>query len=239
MYCGHACQTPPSSRGHHHIDCNENDLPGRVHFGGSYNSWYLWLDLLSGCSRMKFSFAPSPTTRERDTYYHRKSSHKDRAVLILHCPYPPHPSPALPFSRCSHLVMVGAELQTNSVTGPEHPSPSIELWQLGLPPDGESSVQTVIMSGNREPWGLAGMAGVSSIPTALQLAALKMRKGSLSSDMPPTDTGLASPGETACPQGWKATLAVDIWIPLMRPAQDGSSANYSNRPWCLDSSCYV
>lgn len=74
------------------------------------------------------------------------------------------------------------------------------------------------------------MAAASAIPPALQLAALKMRKGFLSSDMPPTDTGLASPGETARPQGWKATLAAGIWSPLMRPARDGSSANCSNRP---------
>lgn len=46
-------------------------------------------------------------------------------------------------------------------------------------------------------------ATASAIPTPLQLAALKMRKGSLGSDMPPTDSTLASPGETAGPQGWK------------------------------------
>lgn len=40
--------------------------------------------------------------------------------------------------------MVGAELQTDSMTGPAHTL--IELWQLGWPPDGESSVQTVIMA---------------------------------------------------------------------------------------------
>lgn len=49
--------------------------------------------------------------------------------------------------------MVGAEQRMNSMTGPEHPSPSIELWQLGLPPDGEGSVQTVIMHGKRRALG--------------------------------------------------------------------------------------
>lgn len=57
------------------------------------------------------------------------------------------------------------------------------------------------------------MAAASAIPPALQLATLKMRKGSLSSDMPPTDTRLASPGETARPWGWKATLAVTSGAP--------------------------
>ena len=56
--------------------------------------------------------------------------------------------------------------------------------------------------------------------------------------MPPTNTSLASPWETAHPQGWKAAPAMDIWTPLMRPAQDGSSANCSNGSWCLDSSCH-
>lgn len=71
--------------------------------------------------------------------------------------------------------------------------------------------------------------GASAVPTQLQLAALNMRKGSQCSDKPPTDTSLASPGETASLVGQKASLAVDIWTPLMRPAQDGSSANCSSR----------
>ena len=117
------------------------------------------------------------------------------------------------------------------MTVPGHPSQSIELWQLGLPPDGESSVQTAIMHGKPESLGDGTVtACASAIPTQLQLAALKMRTGSLSSDMPPTNRSLVSPGETAHPQGWKAAPAVDIWTPLMRPAQDGSSANCSNRP---------
>ena len=49
--------------------------------------------------------------------------------------------------------MVGAEQRMNSMTGPEHPPPSIELWQLGLPPDGEGSVQTVIMHGKQRALG--------------------------------------------------------------------------------------
>lgn len=195
------------------------------------DSWYLWLGPLSGSSRMKF-FAPLPTTWERrGTHYQRKFSHKDRVGLIRPHPSPLCPSHVLPFSRCSHLVMVGAKQQTNSMTVPEHPSQSIELWQLGLPPDGESSVQTAIMYGKPEqPEDRMTMAGVSVISTQLQLTALNMRKGSLSSDKPPTDTSLASPGETARLKGWKAALAVDIWTPLMRPAQDGSSANCSSQP---------
>lgn len=94
--------------------------------------------------------------------------------------------------------MVGAELQTDSMAVPEHPSQSIELWQLGLSPDGESSVQTAFMRGKPEILGdWPAIAGISAIPTQLQLATLNMRKGSLSSEKPPTDTSLASPGETA------------------------------------------
>lgn len=41
----------------------------------------------------------------------------------------------------------------NSMTGAEHPSQSIELWQLALPPDGESSAQTGIMHGKQRASG--------------------------------------------------------------------------------------
>lgn len=116
------------------------------------------------------------------------------------------------------------------MTVPEHPSRSIELWQLGLSPDGESALQTVIMHGKVKDLGdQTTMVGASAIPTQPQLAALNMRKASLSSDKSPTDTGLASPGETTCLEGWKAALAVDIWTPLMRPGQEGSSANCSSQ----------
>lgn len=100
----------------------------------------------------------------------------------------------------------------------------------GLAPDGESSVQTAIMHGKPENLGdKTAMARASVILTQVQLAALKIRRSSLSFDMPPTDTSSASPGETSAP-GMGAALAVDIWTPLMRPAQDGSSANCSNQP---------
>jgi hypothetical protein len=89
----------------------------------------------------------------------------------------------------------------NSMTLPEHPSQSIELWQLGLPPDGESSVQTAIMHGKLESLrDQTAMVGASAIVSQLQLAALKIRKSSLSLDTPPTDTTLSSPGETAHPR---------------------------------------
>lgn len=126
--------------------------------------------------------------------------------------------------------MVAARQQTNSMTVPEHPSQPRELWQLGLSPDGESSEQTAIIHGKPEDLGeQMAVDGASALPTPLQLAALTMRKGSRGSEKPPTDTSLASPGETACLEGQKAALAVDIWTPLMRPAQDGSSANCSSR----------
>lgn len=53
------------------------------------------------------------------------------------------------------------------------PFPSIELWQLGLPPDGENSVQTAIMHGKLESPGTGqpAIACASVIPTQLQLAA--------------------------------------------------------------------
>ena len=94
--------------------------------------------------------------------------------------------------------MVGAELWMDSMTVPEHPSQSIELWQLGLSPDGESSVQTAFVRGKPEILGdWPAIANISEIPTQLQLATLNLRKGLMSSEKPPTDTGLASPGETA------------------------------------------
>lgn len=70
--------------------------------------------------------------------------------------------------------MLGAQ-QTNSVTVPGHPSRSIELWQLDLPPDGESFVQTAIMQGKPESLRDQITTGcTSAIPTGpLQLAALK------------------------------------------------------------------
>lgn len=49
------------------------------------------------------------------------------------------------------------------------------------------------------------MAGASAIPTQLQLAALKMRQGSPSSDVPPTDISLASPGENSSPPGMEGS----------------------------------
>lgn len=115
--------------------------------------------------------------KKRHTLPEEKSSHKDRAGLILPLPSPPLPSPALPFPRCSHLVMVGAELQTNSLTVPDHPSQLIGPWQLGLSPDGKSSVQTAFMHGKSESLGgWTTMACASAIPTQLQLTALNMRK---------------------------------------------------------------
>lgn len=61
--------------------------------------------------------------------------------------------------------MLGAQ-QTNSVTVPGHPSRSFELWQLDLPPDGESFVQTAIMQGKPESLGDQITTGcTSAIPT--------------------------------------------------------------------------
>lgn len=49
------------------------------------------------------------------------------------------------------------------MTLPGHPSQSIELWQLGLPPDGESSVQTVIIHGKPESlWDQTARTGASA-----------------------------------------------------------------------------
>lgn len=118
-----------------------------------------------------------PPGKEEAHITKEKSSHKDRADLILPLPSPPPPRPALPFPRCAHLVMVGAELWMNSVTVPDHPSQLIGLWQRGLSPDGESSVQMAFMHGKPESLGdWTTMARASAIPTQLQLTALNMRK---------------------------------------------------------------
>lgn len=69
--------------------------------------------------------------------------------------------------------MVAAKQGMNSMTLPEHPSQSIELWQLGLPPDGASSVQTVIIHGKPESlWDQTTMVGASATLSQLQLATL-------------------------------------------------------------------
>lgn len=69
--------------------------------------------------------------------------------------------------------MVGAEQGMNSMTLLEHPLQSIELWQLGLPPDGASSVQTVIIHGKPESLrDQTTMAGASAVLSQLQLATL-------------------------------------------------------------------
>lgn len=131
--------------------------------------------------------------------------------------------------------MVGAKSRGAAWLCLVHPSQSIELWQLGSPSDGESAVLTTIMHGKPESPGHQTAMALRFPPTSISSYAPK--DGSLSTDM--LLTSLASPGERARPSGWKATLALDIWTPLVRPAQDGSSANCSNQPWCLDSSCLV
>lgn len=108
-----------------------------------------------------------------------------------------------------------------------------------VPRWGELCADSVYAWETREPWGLDSYGPCLCNSHSTSINSPEHEEGSLRSDKPPTDTSLASPGETACLKGWKATLAVDIWTTLMRPAQDGSSANCSSRPWCLDSSCHV
>lgn len=86
------------------------------------------------------------------------------------------------------------------MTLPGHPSQSIELWQLGLPPDGESSVQTVIIRGKPESlWDQTARTGVSAVLSQLQLAALKLGGALWTWTLLPQMT-VSLTWETACPR---------------------------------------
>lgn len=84
---------------------------------------------------------------------------------------------------------------------------------------------------DRKDWRLCGSLSAS-------ISSSEIRRSSLGLDTPPTDDSQPHLGDSL-PQGEEAAQAVDICTPLMRPAQDGSSANCSSRPWCLASSCHV
>lgn len=86
------------------------------------------------------------------------------------------------------------------MTLPGHPSQSIELWQLGLPPDGESSVQTVIIHGKPESlWDQTARTGASATLSQLQLAALKLGGALWALTLLPQTT-VSLTWETACPR---------------------------------------
>lgn len=142
----------------------------------------IWLSPRSDWSRTKFSLPlfPPHVTRE-------KPSHKNRVGLILPLPSSTPPSPALLFPRCSHLVMVGAELRMNSVTVPDHPSQLIGLVAAGLVPRwGELYADGIYAWETREPWGLDNYGPCLCNSHSTSINSLEHEKGCDLTSLPQT-----------------------------------------------------